>query len=190
MKWQQVAGSVTAPQGFRAAGIAAGLKPSGATDLTAIVSDVGAIAAGVLTTSVVRAACVDINRETLATGQPVRAILCNAGQANACTGEEGWQNAQETIRLAQQALGTTEGILIASTGRIGQQLDMPKLRAGIPRVLQAAHPHGGDEAAQSILTTDLVPKQMALETEIHGKPVRLGGIAKGSGMIHPNMATM
>ncbi|HAN45444.1 MAG TPA: arginine biosynthesis bifunctional protein ArgJ, partial [Cyanobacteria bacterium UBA8156] len=190
MKWQQVAGSVTAPQGFRAAGIAAGLKPSGSPDLTAIVSEVGAIAAGVLTTSVVRAACVDLNREILESGQRVRAILCNAGQANACTGEEGWQNAQETIRLAQQALGTAEGVLIASTGRIGQQLDMPKLRAGIPQVLQAAHVQGGDEAARSILTTDLVPKAIALEAEIAGKPVRLGGIAKGSGMIHPNMATM
>ncbi|MGQ9866361.1 MAG: bifunctional ornithine acetyltransferase/N-acetylglutamate synthase [Pseudanabaenaceae cyanobacterium] len=190
MKWQEVAGSVTAPQGFRAAGIAAGLKPSGAPDLTAIVSDVGAIAAGVLTTSVVRAACVDINRKILESGQRVRAILCNAGQANACTGEEGWQNAQETIRLAQQALGTAEGVLIASTGRIGQQLDMPKLRAAIPQVLQAAHPQGGDEAARAILTTDLVPKAIALETEMAGKPVRLGGIAKGSGMIHPNMATM
>ncbi len=189
--WQAVAGGVTAAQGYKAAGIAAGLKPSGAKDLTLILSEVEAIAAGVFTTSVVRAACVDYCKQRLQAKPSARAILCNAGQANAATGEQGWQDTIESAKILGEALQVDPNtILLASTGVIGQRIKMDALRAGIPQVVAAASPEGGEDAARSIITTDLVPKSIALETIIDGRPVRIGGIAKGSGMIHPNMATM
>ncbi|MDX2257093.1 MAG: bifunctional ornithine acetyltransferase/N-acetylglutamate synthase [Pseudanabaenaceae cyanobacterium bins.39] len=188
--WQVIAGGVTAAKGFKAAGITAGLKPSGAPDLTLIVSDVPAIAAGVFTKSCVRAACVDFNREVLAKGGKVKAILCNAGQANASTGAEGWRNAVECADLVKQALNSEEGVLVASTGVIGKQLLMDKMRAGIAKIAPLVSADGGEAASRSIMTTDTVPKSIALETIIEGQPVRIGGICKGSGMIHPNMATM
>lgn len=188
--WQIIAGGVTAAKGYQAAGMTAGLKPSGAPDLTLIVSDVPAIAAGVFTKSCVRAACVDFNREVLAKGGQVKAILCNAGQANASTGAEGWQNAVECAALVQQALNTEDGVLVASTGVIGKQLLMDKMRSGIAKIATILAPDAGEDAARSIMTTDTVPKSIALETAIAGHTVRVGGICKGSGMIHPNMATM
>jgi glutamate N-acetyltransferase/amino-acid N-acetyltransferase len=188
--WQEISGGVTAAKGYRASGITAGLKPSGAPDLALIVSDVGAIAAGVFTTSCVRAACVDFNRQVLESGAMVKAILCNAGQANASTGEEGWRNAVETAQLVQTSLGTEEAVLVASTGVIGRQLRMDLIRPAIPQVVAALSVDGGDAAAKAIITTDLVTKAIALEADFDGIPVRIGGISKGSGMIHPNMATM
>ncbi|MBE9115001.1 bifunctional ornithine acetyltransferase/N-acetylglutamate synthase [Lusitaniella coriacea LEGE 07157] len=189
--WQVVNGGVTAPRGYRAAGIAAGLKPSGAPDLALILSETDAIAAGVFTTSQVRAACVDYCRRRLNKRASTRAILCNAGQANAGTGKQGVQDAKETAQLlAQELLIDPQDILLASTGVIGQRMKMEAFRAGIPRLVTAASQEGGDAAAQAIITTDLVPKSIALETPIEGRPVRIGGMAKGSGMIHPNMATL
>ena len=188
--WQIIAGGVTAAKGYQAAAMTAGLKPSGAPDLTLIVSDVPAIAAGVFTKSCVRAACVDFNREVLAKGGQVKAILCNAGQANASTGAEGWQNAVECAALVQQALNTEDGVLVASTGVIGKQLLMDKMRSGIAKIATILSTDAGEAAARSIMTTDTVPKSIALETAIAGHTVRVGGICKGSGMIHPNMATM
>jgi len=188
--WQEISGGVTAAKGYRASGITAGLKPSGAPDLALIVSDVGAIAAGVFTTSCVRAACVDFNRQVLESGSIVKAILCNAGQANASTGAEGWRNAVETAELVQIALETEDAVLVASTGVIGQQLRMDLMRPAIPKVVAALSLEGGDAAALAIITTDLVTKAIALEADFDGIPIRIGGISKGSGMIHPNMATM
>ena len=189
--WQVISGSVTAPRGYRAAGITAGFKPSGLPDLALIVSDVDAIAAGVFTTSVVRAAPIDYCRQRLLAKHSARAILCNAGQANAATGDQGWADAVESALLLAEALNIpAESILLASTGVIGQRIKMDALRAGIPKLVAAASETGGDAAAGAIITTDLVPKSIALETMIDGRPVRMGGIAKGSGMIHPNMATM
>jgi len=185
-----VEGGVTAPLGFLAASIRAGLKPSGLPDLTMIVSEVPANGAGVFTTSVVRAACVDFDRAVLRSGQKIRAILCNAGQANACTGIEGAKITRESAQFLQELLKTEDGVLIASTGVIGQQIDRAKLWAGIPRVIEQLSRAGGMVAAQGIVTTDLVTKTIALETTIQGKTIRMGGMAKGSGMIHPNMATM
>jgi glutamate N-acetyltransferase/amino-acid N-acetyltransferase len=190
-QWQVINGSVTAPKGFKAAGIIAGLKPSGAPDLALIFSETEAIAAGVFTTSQVRAACVDYCRQRLQDKASARAILCNAGQANAGTGEQGWQDALETARLLGQELNINpDAVLLASTGVIGQRIKMDALRQGIPQVVAAATADGGDNAAKAIITTDLVTKSIALETIIDDRPVRIGGIAKGSGMIHPNMATM
>jgi glutamate N-acetyltransferase/amino-acid N-acetyltransferase len=189
--WHEISGGVTAPKGFRAAGITAGLKPSGLPDLALIMSDVEAIAAGIFTTSQVRAACVDYCRERLQAKHGVRAILCNAGQANAATGAPGMRDALESAHLLAKELNIpAELILLASTGVIGQRIRMDAMRTGIPKVVAALSETGSDAAAGAIITTDLVTKSIALETTIGDRPVRIGGIAKGSGMIHPNMATM
>lgn len=189
--WQEISGGVTAPRGYRAAGITAGLKPSGLPDLALIVSDVDAIAAGVFTTNQVCAAPVTYCRQRLQAKASARAILVNAGQANAATGEQGWRDAQESANALGQALNIpADLILIASTGVIGQRIRMNALMSGIPQLVEALSETGSDSAAQSIMTTDLVPKTIALETTIGDRTVRVGGICKGSGMIHPNMATL
>lgn len=189
--WQEITGGVTAPRGYKAAGIAAGLKPSGLPDLALILSDVDAIAAGVFTTSHVRAACVDYCRGRLQAKASARAILCNAGQANAATGEQGWEDALSSAKALAEAINVpSDSILLASTGVIGQRIRMDALLSGIPQLVAAASETGSDAAAQAIVTTDLVTKSIALETTIDDRPVRVGGICKGSGMIHPNMATL
>ena len=189
--WQVVSGGVTAPKGFKAGGIAAGLKASGAKDLALILSETDAIAAGVFTTTQVRAACVDYCRQLLQDKASARVILCNAGQANAATGEAGWKDAIESAAILAKELHIAPNeILLASTGVIGQRIKMDALRDGIPKLVNETTVNGGSDAAQAIITTDLVTKEIALETTIEGRPVRIGGISKGSGMIHPNMATM
>lgn len=189
--WQVISGGVTAPKGYKAAGITAGLKPSGAPDLALIYSEVEAIAAGIFTTSQVRAACVDYCRDRLQAKPSARAILVNAGQANAATGAAGVADAEECAQLLAKELDIDPGtVLLASTGVIGQRIKMDPMRSGIPQVVAALSETGGPTAEKSILTTDLVVKSIALETMIGDRPVRIGGMAKGSGMIHPNMATM
>lgn len=189
--WQIIDGGVTAPKGYQATGITAGLKPSGAPDLALILSDVDAIAAGVFTTIQVRAACVDYCRQNLETKPSARAILCNSGQANAVTGDLGWQDAVESAEVLGKALNISpESILLASTGVIGKRIKMDALKAAIPELVSTVSTEGGEAAAKAIVTTDLVIKSIALETQMGDRPVRIGGIAKGSGMIHPNMATM
>ena len=189
--WQVISGGVTAPKGYRAAGITAGLKPSGAPDLALIYSEVEAIAAGIFTTSQVRAACVDYCRDRLQAKPSARAILVNAGQANAATGAAGVADAEECAQLLAKELDIDPNtVLLASTGVIGQRIKMEPMRAGIPQVVAALSDEGGASAEKSILTTDLVAKSIALETTIGDRPVRIGGMSKGSGMIHPNMATM
>lgn len=189
--WQVISGGVTAPRGYLATGITAGLKPSGAPDLALILSEVDAIVAGVFTTSVVRAACVDYCRQRLQAKASARAILCNAGQANAATGEQGWADAVESAEVLAKALNISpDSVLLASTGVIGQRIKMDVLKAAIPQLVSEASNTGSDAAAKAICTTDLVPKTIALETMFGDRPVRIGGICKGSGMIHPNMATM
>jgi glutamate N-acetyltransferase / amino-acid N-acetyltransferase len=189
--WQQISGGVTAPKGYRSTGITAGLKPSGLPDLALIVSDADAIAAGVFTTSQTRAPVVDYCRERLQAKSIARAILCNAGQANAATGAQGMIDALESAQLVSQALNiSSDLVLLASTGVIGQRIKMDAIRSGIPQLIATLSETGSDTTAKAIMTTDLVPKSIALETMIGDRPVRMGGIAKGSGMIHPNMATM
>jgi glutamate N-acetyltransferase / amino-acid N-acetyltransferase len=190
-EWQVIAGGVTAPKGYRAAGITAGLKPSGLPDLALIVSDVDAIAAGVFTTNVVCAAPVIYCRDRLQAKPSARAILCNAGQANASTGVQGMTDAIENVQALAATLNIPpEAILVASTGVIGRRIKVDALRAALPQLVGALSDTGSEAAAKAICTTDLVPKSIALETTIGDRPVRIGGIAKGSGMIHPNMATM
>lgn len=160
-------------------------------DLALIVSDVEAIAAGVFTTSQVRAACVDYCRERLETKASARAILCNAGQANAATGALGLQDALESAKALSEALSVpSELILLASTGVIGQRIKLDALKAALPQLVANLSEDGAESTAKAITTTDLVTKSIALETTLDDRPVRIGGIAKGSGMIHPNMATM
>jgi len=166
-EWQKISGGVTAPKGYKAAGITAGLKASGLPDLALIVSDVDAIAAGVFTTSHVRAACVDYCRQVLQAKPSARAILCNAGQANAATGQQGIEDAQESANLLAKELGISpESILLASTGVIGQRIKMDVLRSGIPQVVAALSETGSETASSAIITTDLVTKSIALETTI------------------------
>ncbi len=189
--WEVISGGVTAAKGYKAAGIRAGLKASGDPDLALILSDTEAIAAGVFTQTQVRAACVDYCRQRLQKKASARAILCNAGQANAATGSKGVEDAIASAKWLGKALNISpESILLASTGVIGQRIKMDALKASIPALIEAVAEDGSDAAAKAIVTTDLVPKSIALETQIEGRPVRIGGISKGSGMIHPNMATM
>ena len=187
-----VSGGVTSPQGFQASGIAAGLKPSGKLDMALWLAPEQAVCAGSFTTSVVRAACVDLCAERLAaTGGQARAVLINSGQANACTGDRGLIDSQRATQALADQLGLdAEALLICSTGVIGVPIPMPKLLAGLDPLVAALSATGDEAAATAILTTDLVSKQVALEAELGGRRVRIGGIAKGSGMIHPDMATM
>ena len=153
--WQIITGGVTAARGYKAAGITAGLKASGLPDLALIVSDVEAIAAGVFTTSQVKAACVDYCQKVLQGKHSAKAILCNAGQANAATGKQGIKDAQESADLLGKELGINpDSILLASTGVIGQRIKMDILRGGIPKVVAALSETGSDTAAGAIITTD------------------------------------
>lgn len=186
----EVFGGITAAKGFRASGIEAGIK-GGRKDLGVIVSDVPATAAGVYTTNCVRAASVTITEKTVKSEGILQAIVANAGNANACTGRQGELDTVEMKRLTAEALGINAAhVGVASTGVIGVPLPMDKIRAGIPQAAQQARVTGGKDFAEAILTTDTCKKEIAVQTEIHGKRVTIGGVAKGSGMIHPNMATM
>jgi len=190
--WQPINGGVTAPQGFQAAAVTAGLKASGKPDLSLLLAPEGAVCAGTFTTSLVRAACVDLCAERLAaSGGHARAVLTNSGQANACTGDRGLIDSQRATQALADRLGVAaEEVLICSTGVIGVPIPMDTLLAGLDPLVAALGPEGGAAAASAILTTDLIDKQIALEANLGGRRVRIGGMAKGSGMIHPNMATM
>jgi glutamate N-acetyltransferase/amino-acid N-acetyltransferase len=172
--WQVIDGNITAPKGFKASGITAGLKPSGAPDLALIYSDTEAIAAGVFTTSQVRAACVDYCRQRLQSKASARAVLVNAGQANAGTGKQGWDDAVECAELVGEALNlSSESVLLASTGVIGQRIKMDILRQGIPQLVSELSETGGDAASKSIITTDLVPKAIGNDSPQYGYYVSL-----------------
>ncbi len=190
--WTPIPGGLTAPRGFLAAAVTAGLKASGKPDLSLLLAPEGAVCAGTFTTSLVRAACVDLCAERLAaSGGHARAVLTNSGQANACTGECGLADSLTASEALAARLGLApEEVLICSTGVIGVPIPMDTLVAGLDPLVAALSPEGGGAAAQAILTTDLVDKQISLEASLGGRTVRIGGMAKGSGMIHPNMATM
>lgn len=192
VSWTPIPGGVTAPAGFQAAAVTAGLKPSGNPDLSLLLAPEGAVCAGTFTTSRVRAACVDLCAERLAaSGGRARAVLTNSGQANACTGERGLADSLRATAAAAGRLGLRpEEVLICSTGVIGVPIPIDRLEAGLAPLVAALSGDGGGAAAQAILTTDLVDKQIALEATLGGRRVRIGGMAKGSGMIHPAMATM
>lgn len=194
-------GNVVSPKGFKAAGGAIGLKkgkPDGNTGLTSnpkdmavIISDVPAVAAGCFTTNIVKAAPVLWDMEKV--GNKIKGIAANSGNANACTGKQGLKDAENTAaRLAELEGVKAENILVCSTGVIGVNLPMDTILKGVESVhaLVTDKAEGGESAAEAIMTTDTYAKKASAETEIGGKTVTIGGMAKGSGMINPNMATM
>ncbi len=190
---KQVKGGVTAAKGFEAASTAAGIKYTGRTDMALIYSQVPCEAAGTFTTNVVKAAPVKWDQQVIAGGEKVQAVVVNSGIANACTGEEGFGYCKDTAETLAKTLGISPaGVLIGSTGVIGKQLPMDKLTAGIEVLAEKKNDslENGTEAAKAIMTTDTCEKELAVEIEIGGKTVTIGGMAKGSGMIHPNMCTM
>lgn len=185
-------GSVTSPMGFRAAAVTCGLKASGRPDLALVVSDQLCRAAGVFTTNQVVAAPVLLDKTTLAeNSMRIKGVVINAGNANACTGPEGLTAAKAMQRATAAAVGgSAEQILVLSTGVIGVPLPVDRVRAGIAQAGNQLQRENGPAAAEAIMTTDTRPKQLAVQVSLPGGKVTIGGMAKGSGMIHPNMATM
>jgi len=185
-------GGVTSPAGFRTAGVSAGIKARGGLDLALLVSDRPAQAAAVFTTNLVQAAPVVVSREHLAKSNGIaRAILVNSGCANACTGESGLRVAQEMAVETASVVGCApEHVLVASTGVIGVALDIEKIRAALPAAMRELAADQGAAAARAIMTTDPFPKEAAARISIGGREITIGGMAKGSGMIEPRMATM
>ena len=190
---KNINGGVTAPKGFKASSCAAGIKYQNRTDMAMIFSEAPCTTAGVYTSNLVKAACVTYDK-TLTDGvNPVHAVVINAGIANACTGEQGLKACMETAKAAAAELSVPEdSVLVASTGVIGMQLPIDRIVNGAVVLAETLEegPEAGDRAAHAIMTTDTVDKQVAVETEIGGKTVRIGGMCKGAGMIHPNMCTM
>ena len=187
-----VAGGVATARGFRAAGVRAGIKANGNLDLALLVSEAPAHAAAVFTTNKAIAAPVVVSREHLSrSGGVARAIVVNSGCANACTGEDGLAVARETTAEAARLVGCpVEQVLVASTGVIGVGLPIDKIRSGLSSAFRALGPDHGAQAALAIMTTDPFPKESAARVAIGGRDVSIGGMAKGSGMIEPMMATM
>ena len=186
-------GGVCAAQGFKAAGIHVGVKThaSWKKDVALIVSDVDCAAAAMFTTNAVKAAPIHIDKKHLADGK-ARAIIANSGNANACA-PHGEENAEKMCAAAAKAIGCkAEDVLVSSTGVIGQTINIQAIEDGVPELYGALarSAEASDAAAHAIMTTDTVKKEVAVETTVGGKTVRMGGIAKGSGMIHPNMGTM
>ncbi|SFF25131.1 glutamate N-acetyltransferase [Paenibacillus catalpae] len=186
-------GSITTPKGFRAGGLHCGLKKTTRYDLGAIVCEVPAAAAGVYTTNVFQAAPIKVTRESIESDGFLRAVIVNSGNANAVTGKQGEEDAYEMRSRFAESIGVSaDQVAVASTGVIGENLKMDKVRSGIdalPAQLQSDR-HASEGFCQAILTTDLVQKMVCVSVEIDGQTVHIAGAAKGSGMIHPNMATM
>jgi len=183
-------GGITAPKGFKATGVACGLKNNNKKDFAVVSSDDIAVAAGVFTTNVVKGHSLQLTMDHIKSGY-AQSIVINSGNANACIGEQGAKDALEIAELTAHLLQCdVNNVLIGSTGVIGVPLNMPNIRSGIRTSIAALSPEGGHDASEAIMTTDLVSKEISVEIEIQGERVRIGGMAKGSGMIHPNMATM
>ena len=186
-------GGVTAPQGFKAASTAAGIKYQGRTDMAMVYSEVPCVCAGTFTNNVVKAACVLWDKEITESGKPMQAVVVNSGIANACTGEEGFNACRKTAEAVNEALGVpADTVAVASTGVIGMQLPVEKLAAGVKAMVPELSDslEAGTAASKAIMTTDTINKEIAVTFEAGGKKITLGGMSKGSGMIHPNMCTM
>jgi len=190
---KQIEGGVTAAKGYEAAGVEAGIKYQNRKDMAMIYSTVPCKVAGTFTTNVVKAAPVLWDKKLVETAPYVQAVVVNSGIANACTGKQGLDCCEEVAEYTGKLLHIpTSAVLVCSTGVIGMQLPVDRMTAGVEKLLAAkqATLDGGLDAAQAIMTTDTVHKQIAVEVEIGGKTVTIGGMCKGSGMIHPNMCTM
>jgi len=182
-------GGVTYPEGFTASGLACGIKKEGRSDLALLYSEIPAVAAGVFTRNLFKAAPVRVTRERM--NNSVHALVVNSGNANACTGEQGWNDSCETARIAARYLKVPEeSVLVSSTGVIGELLPVEKLKKGLEKATLSLAREGGHQAAEAILTTDTVTKEIALQVERQEGSYHLGGMAKGSGMVCPRMATM
>ncbi|MCQ2500567.1 MAG: bifunctional glutamate N-acetyltransferase/amino-acid acetyltransferase ArgJ [Lachnospiraceae bacterium] len=190
---KKIDGGVTAAIGFKAAGGSAGIKKANTKDMALLYSIVPCVAAGTFTTNVVKAAPVKWDQHIVYECETAQAVVCNSGVANACTGEEGYGYCKQTAQKAADVLGIPEdSVLVASTGVIGAQIPIDKIKAGIEMLspILSNSREAASIAAQAIMTTDTVQKEVALQTQIGGKTVTIGGMCKGSGMIHPNMCTM
>ena len=190
--FRSIEGGITAPLGYRAAGVACGIKANGKPDLSLLVSDSVASVAGVFTTNLAKAAPVLLSQAHLSqSGGHGRAVIINSGCANACTGDDGREHAAKMAAWTAEQVGCeVDRILVASTGVIGVKLDIDKVHHGIADAASQLSPQGGTAAARAIMTTDPFPKESAVEAGAHGRTFRVGGMAKGSGMIEPLMATM
>ena len=188
-----IEGGVTAAKGFEAAAAAAGIKYQDRTDMALIYSEKPCKVAGTFTTNRVKAAPVKWDRDIVEKQLKSQAVIVNSGIANACTGEEGMRYCAQTAETAAKVLGVdAESVLVASTGVIGMQLPMERMKAGVVQLAEEKDHEltSGTRAAQAIMTTDTKKKEAAVTVEIDGTPVTIGGMSKGSGMIHPNMCTM
>lgn len=188
-----ITGGVTAPWGFQAAATAAEIKYKNRTDMAMIYSETPCVSAGTFTTNVVKAAPVKWDQEIVYHHPFAKAVVCNSGIANACTGQEGYGYCAATADAAAKALGIeADSVLVASTGVIGMQLPIDRIAKGVEAMAGelSSSLEAGTAAAQAIMTTDTVKKEIAVQIEIGGKTVTIGGMCKGSGMIHPNMCTM
>ena len=187
---KQITGGVTAPKGFKAAGTACHIKQSGRKDMAIVMSDKPAAAAAMFTTNKMAAAPVYLSKKHVADGS-IQAVVINSGNANACTGEQGEKDAEKMAEVAGHALGINpQDIIVESTGIIGVPMPMDKVEEGIRVAAVKLSADGGSDAAEAIMTTDLFAKEFTVVFELDGKEVKMGGMAKGSGMIAPNMATM
>ncbi|MBO2944829.1 bifunctional glutamate N-acetyltransferase/amino-acid acetyltransferase ArgJ [Paenibacillus sp. F411] len=185
-------GSIVTPQGFRAGGLHCGLKKTERNDLGLVLCDVPAVSAAVYTTNAFQAAPLKVTRESLVNGS-LRAVIVNSGNANACTGKQGEEDAYRMRALTAARFDLAEeDVAVASTGVIGELLKMDRVESGIAALPEQIHPaaEGAEAFSQAILTTDLVKKEACVAVQVGGKTVTIAGAAKGSGMIHPNMATM
>ena len=190
---KEIKGGVTAAKGFQAASAAAEIKYKGRTDMAMIFSSVPCKAAGTFTTNVVKAAPVKWDQKVVYEQPYAQAVICNSGIANACTGGEGYGYCKETADAAAKILNISpDSVLVASTGVIGMQVPIEKIKNGVNMMapVLSGEISAGTDAAKAIMTTDTVHKEVAVEIEIGGKTVTIGGMCKGSGMIHPNMCTM
>ncbi len=193
MNITEIKGGVTAAKGFEAAAAAAAIKYQGRTDMALVYSEKPCHAAGTFTTNIVKAAPVKWDQKIVKESPYAQAVIVNSGIANACTGEEGMGYCKETAEEAAKVLGVPENaVLVASTGVIGMQLPMDRLKKGISLLKEAKGStlEHGTAASKAIMTTDTVNKEIAVQVELGGKTVTVGGMCKGSGMIHPNMCTM
>ena len=187
---QWIDGGITAVPGILAAGITAGIKPSGKKDIALIYSSAPARAAAIFTTNQVKGASVLVSQEHVRDGK-AQAIVASSGCSNVCTGEQGVKDAREITKTVGELLRIKPNqVLIAATGVIGQPLPMDKIRPALPKLVKALSPQGGRSAAEAIMTTDTRLKEAALRVEVSGRPITIGGMAKGVGMIEPHLATM
>ena len=188
---QFIKGGVTAPQGYFATGVACGLKKNGEKDLAIICSEDIAAVAGVFTTNKIKGHSLKLTMNRIRNNGYASALIINSGNANACVGDKGDMDARAITEKAAELLDCrAEEILVASTGVIGIPLDIDKVLNGVEEAVNSMEPEGGSDAELAIMTTDTMPKETAIELTIQGEKVIIGGMAKGSGMIHPNMATM